>query len=298
MTITTRAAFVAGALAPRMASAHAELTEDEARRPSRIHVPYAPTNLRVEGAAGRPDIAIRVSWSPGHSHERFGYFWITLATIPLPSHPGLAREQNCISRNRSSRHYPLSGTDHCIRLNVRSGRASYSETVSGLTPETTATILRARGGNPLGQQYRFRIDRHDYDSSNPRYTAGTPKRRPTRRRPNPRRNPAPTSTASSGSRAPPRTLTPGGFSSRPRSRTPRPQSEPTRETTATRLTCLMPRAPHSAARFHWPRPTASSGSNWKAREDGTPSPWSTPRPAPCETPPSPRSYAAPMLAST
>ena len=144
MTTTTRAAFaaclfvgiVAGSLAPRVASAHAELTEDEALRPSRIHVPEAPTNLRVEGAAGRPDIAVRVSWTPGHSHERFGYFWITLATIPLPSHPFEAWELNCITRNRSSRHVSA-GTDHCIRLDVRSGRSSYSETVSGLTPETT-----------------------------------------------------------------------------------------------------------------------------------------------------------------
>ena len=116
---------------PRNAVAHTEITEDEARRPERIHPPEAPQNLRVEGAAGRPDLAIRVSWTPGHGHERFGYYWITVATIPLPSHRADAHELNCISDDRD-RSIP-----DCIRYNVRSGRASYSETVSGLMPETT-----------------------------------------------------------------------------------------------------------------------------------------------------------------
>lgn len=122
-------------ITPRTVAAHAEITEDEARGRARIHAPEAPSNLRVEGAAGRPDIAIRVTWNPGHSHERFGYFWITLATIPLPSHPFEANELHCITR-RTARHV-VDGTESCIRHNVRSGRSSYSETVSGLTPETT-----------------------------------------------------------------------------------------------------------------------------------------------------------------
>ena len=133
------AVLLATGLAPRAVEAHAEITDTERDRPGRIHRPEAPTNLRAEGAPGRTHNAIVVSWDAGHDHtERLDYYratdstwietWLTLYTSPLPTTAGSF--DRCLSRRGDA-------PDGCIRRSVAPGSASYSETVTGLTPETT-----------------------------------------------------------------------------------------------------------------------------------------------------------------
>ena len=67
------AGIVAGTLAPRMASAHAELTEDEKAGTPRthwrnVHPPQRPENFRVQRLASSPHNAIVVSWDESHFH--------------------------------------------------------------------------------------------------------------------------------------------------------------------------------------------------------------------------------------
>ena len=133
------AVLLATGLAPRAVEAHAAITDAERTRPGRIHRPEAPTNLRAEGAPGRTHNAVVVSWDAGHDHpERLTYYgntnsdwietWLTLYTSPLPTAAGSFNR--CLSRTAVA---PVG----CIRHSVAPGSASYSETVTGLTPETT-----------------------------------------------------------------------------------------------------------------------------------------------------------------
>ena len=209
-------------------------------------------------------------------------------------HGNLIVLRDCITRNRSSRHYPLSGTDHCIRLDVRSRRSSYSETVSGLTPETTyyvhvAETYLVREGIGYGSTATITTEPASPDTETPTDPETPPNRRHqrNRRHPAPKRRIAPTSTASPAYPAPPRTLTPGGSSSAARSRTPPRRSAPSKRTTATRSTYSTRKVAQSAPPRRSLLPTASSGSNSKAPEAGIPSSSNTPRPAPCAAPPSP-----------
>ena len=53
--------IVAGLIAPRFASAHEELTDDEIRLPHKIHSPEAPRNIQVKN---RPPVEINGNYFP------------------------------------------------------------------------------------------------------------------------------------------------------------------------------------------------------------------------------------------
>lgn len=134
--------ILAGTVAPRFASAHAELTEDEKAGRARVHLPEAPSNLQVEDVTHN---TIRIGFYPvphheGHYHYMFRdahpitmeHHRITLHTSPLPLAPGinnlcLDRLTNPAPEGCFREYRPIdTGPDYL-----------YPVTITGLTPGTT-----------------------------------------------------------------------------------------------------------------------------------------------------------------
>ena len=157
------AAFVAGTLAPRLASA----------------APEAPGNLRVEGVAGLSHTAAAVSWDEplnartvirtvtrsDWESRSFREYWITLRTTPLPSAAGTVDRcidrrsapapRGCIRRSYSVpaliKIFPQQWLDPPVwETNPLSRQTS---TVHDLTPGTTYYVHVANIFNASGKTY-------------------------------------------------------------------------------------------------------------------------------------------------
>ena len=167
------AVVLAGAFAPRFASAHVMVESD----PLPIYVPniplpipppahpaQAPPNLRVESVPGLSHTTAVISWDRAHSHDHFrarggirlghpsrnkGY-WVTLSTTHLPTSAGTI--DRCIDRS-------VTAPPGCIRRQHaagpydRNGRIVESVVVHDLTPETTYYVHVAGTFHASGKDY-------------------------------------------------------------------------------------------------------------------------------------------------
>ena len=154
MTPTTRAGFaaflfvaiVAGTLAPRMASAHRQLTLDERSITDLIHPPEAPRNLRVRNGPqvesgsrpGRFLHSVTVSWDPGHYHAE------NTTQPPIYQIYLLKSPAGTTSPVRRNTPDPEGPEGRCTREARRSGEcfiytagSDTAATVPGVEPETT-----------------------------------------------------------------------------------------------------------------------------------------------------------------
>ena len=138
------AGIVAGSLAPRLASAHPELTPDELDGNRPVHLPGPPRNIRVSFdelprrqvrltiRVNLPDgdgegAPVYVSWDPGHSHSAAPIYVIRLLKHPADTFE--AANRNCAD-DRARR------IGDCPLAAVRSG-ARNSVLAANLDPETT-----------------------------------------------------------------------------------------------------------------------------------------------------------------
>ena len=125
------AGIVAGTLAPRMASAHA--VQQAALKPD--HGLQKTPDFRVESVPGSSHNTIRASWTAGHSHCRLQNWKRSDTVYRLTIYPAdTLRRAFCSPEGRT-----LLGAG-CIRRDLPPRgvfEASYSETISGLLPETT-----------------------------------------------------------------------------------------------------------------------------------------------------------------
>lgn len=144
-----------GLFVPGFASAHDRLTQEEIAGLGRIHGPEAPLNIRVEGVSDRSHNTIEISWDEPHNHNDFGNefsnhhavsYYLSVYTAPFPRIIQQAHTTDraviCALRYDAARpgvELPL--PPGCTRKVIPFDQDSYSETISGLSPETTYYVI-------------------------------------------------------------------------------------------------------------------------------------------------------------